>query len=79
MHREEQSPIAGAISLQKVKQLQFALNSNMPNYSPPRTAGSGLPRMGSSNNITYGVPQADVKTTVQALELGDFSQTLSPA
>jgi hypothetical protein len=78
MHGEEQSPIADAISLQKVEQLKFALDSTMPNYSPPKPAGSGLPRVGSCNNSTSGVPQADVKTTVHALEPGDVSETLIP-
>ena len=78
MHGEEQLSIADAISLQKVEQLKFALNSTMRNYSPPRPAGSGPPHLGSCNNITSGMPQADVKTTVQALELGNFSETLSP-
>ena len=50
----------------------------MPNNCLPRPAEPGLPRLGSCNNLTSGVPQTDVKTTVQALELGDFSETLSP-
>jgi len=50
----------------------------MPNNCLPRPAEPGLPRLGSCNNHTSGVPQTDVKTTVQALELGDFSETLSP-